>query len=134
MNGETLYECGIDIDSSLSFEDGDLKLSKYDDNLIQAVTNRLNTNLDELELFYDDYGSVVTGFLGWRADDTTLHYIQTEVDNVLLKDPRIYRHVSEVEYTGEGKVRINLTLYTNNDNPVDLNLVINDTGVVEIEE
>ena len=52
-NGEALYELGVDIRSDFTFENGDLKLSKYEENLVQAICNRLTTNLDELELFYE---------------------------------------------------------------------------------
>ena len=132
MSDEVLYECGVDIDSSFTFRDGDLVLSEYEDNLVQAIVNRLNTDLDELELFYGDYGSVITGFLGWKQSDA-LHYIKAELDNVLMKDPRIYQHESSIEYTGDGKLRIDLTIYTNNENIIGTNMVITPDGVIEIE-
>ena len=63
MDDSVAYECGVDIDSSFQFRDGDLLLSEYDENLVQAVINRLNTNLEELDLFYEDYGSIFTKIL-----------------------------------------------------------------------
>ena len=133
VDGEALYECGIDIDSSLSFEDGDLKLSKYDDNLIQAVTNRLNTNLDELELFYEDYGSVITGFLGWPSNETTLEYIQTEINTVLGNEPRIVSYESNIEYLKNGLIRIGLAMTTSTEIVVETNLILNKDGTIEVE-
>ena len=132
MEDEVLYECGVDIDSSFTFRDGDLVLSEYENNLVQAVTNRLNTDLDELDLFYEDYGSILTGFLGWKASDA-LTYIQAEIDNVLLQEPRLIRHDSNVEYTETGVIRINLTLYTSSNIGIEANLVLTKDGVVEIE-
>ena len=132
MDDEVLYECGVDIDSSFTFKDGDLVLAEYEDNLVQAIANRLNTDLGELDLFYDDYGSVITGFLGWKQSDA-VQYIKAELDNVLLKDPRIWQHESTVEYAGDGKLRINLTIYTNNENIIGTNMVITPDGVIEIE-
>ena len=132
MADEILYECGVDIDSSFTFKDGDLVLSEYEDNLVQAIANRLNTDLDELDMFYEDYGSVITGFLGWKQTDAQ-YYIKSELDNVLLKDPRIWQHESSVEYEGSGKLRIDLTLYTNNQNIIGTNFVLNTDGVIEIE-
>ena len=132
MDDEVLYECGVDIDSSFTFKDGDLVLAEYEDNLVQAIANRLNTDLGELDLFYDDYGSVITGFLGWKQSDA-VQYIKAELDNVLLKDPRIWQHESTVEYAGDGKLRIDLTIYTNNENIIGTNMVITPDGVIEIE-
>lgn len=132
-DGEVLYECGVDLNSDLSFIDGDIKLSMYEDNLIQAVINRLNTTLDELDLFYEDYGTILRDFLGWKAEDDTLDFIKSEVDNVLLNDPRVMAHESEVSYTGEGTVNIDVVLYTVNGS-VDANLVLGSTGVVELDE
>lgn len=132
MDDEILYECGVDIDSSFTFKDGDLELAKYEDNLVQAITNRLNTDLDELDLFYEDYGSVLTGFLGWKQSDA-LHYIKAELSNCLMKDPRIYQHEISLEYKGNGVLRIDLTIYTNNQNIVNTNLVLTNDGVIEVE-
>ena len=132
MSDEVLYECGVDIDSSFTFKDGDLVLAEYEDNLVQAIANRLNTDLGELDLFYEDYGSVITGFLGWKQTDA-VHYIKAELDNVLLKDPRIWQHESTVEYAGDGKLRINLIIHTNNENIIGTNMVLTNDGVIEIE-
>ena len=132
MDDEVLYECGVDIDSSFNFKDGDLVLAEYEDNLVQAIANRLNTDLGELDLFYEDYGSVITGFLGWKQSDA-VHYIKAELDNVLLKDPHIWQHESTVEYDGDGKLRINLIIHTNNENIIGTNMVITPDGVIEIE-
>lgn len=132
MDDEVLYECGVDLDSSFTFKDGDVVLSKYEDNLVQAIANRLNTNLNELELFYEDYGSVIKGFFGWKQSDA-LHYMKAELDNVLMKEPRIYQHESNIEYVGGGKFKIGLKIYTNNQNVVNTNFVLSTDGVIEIE-
>lgn len=132
MNGEILYECGVDLNSSLTFEDGDIKLVKYEDNLKQAIINRLNCNLDELDLLYEDYGSVLSGFIGWKQDDA-LPYIETEVNQVLLNEPRLIKHDISVGYNGNGVVEIDLVLYTTSNNAIGLNLVFDSNGVVEVD-
>lgn len=132
-NGEALYELGVDINSDFAFENGDLKLSKYEDNLVQAVTNRLTTNHDELNLFYEDYGSVLTGFFGWKANEETISYIQTEINIVLSNEPRIISHESEVEYLKNGLIRINLTMTTSSEAEIETNLILNKDGTIEIE-
>lgn len=134
MEGELLQELGVDIHSSFSFKDGDLILSSGNENLVQAISNRLNTSLNELDLFYDsDYGSVLSSFLGWEADDETLNYIECEVSNVLKEEPRLNSYELSIDYMGNGNLHINLILVTITENIVETNFVLTNDGVVEIE-
>lgn len=129
-----LYELGVDLNSSLAFHDGDIVLSKYDDNLVQSVANRLNTELDELDLFYEDYGSILLTFLGWKANDTTIGFIESELETVLKNEERLTSWEYNVEYTGNGVLRIDLTLYPNADYSINVSLNLDDNGVSVIEE
>jgi hypothetical protein len=133
MSDGVLYGLGVDLNSSLSFVDGDITLASYQDNLVQAVVNRLNTELDELDWFYYDYGSILTGFLGWKANDTTLGFIKSEISNVLQEEPRLVNYDIRLEYTGNGGVRIDLDLYPTSDLIIPANLVLTNTGVIELE-
>ena len=133
MVDEILYGLGVDFDSSMTFEDGDILLKRYNDNLGQAVANRLNTDLNELDWFYYDYGSILQSFLGWKANDTTLAFIKSEISNVLKNEPRLVGFSVDVKYTDTGSVGIDLTLYPTVDIVVPVNLVLTTTGVVEIE-
>ena len=128
---EVLYELGVDIDSNLSFTDGDLDLVSYDDNLVQGVTNHLRTRFDELSLFYEDYGSVLSSYVGWKSTKETISLIKTEIETVLKKEQRIQSFESIVEYTGEGNISIKLTLHPNPDASIDVNFVLNEFGIVE---
>lgn len=133
MVDEILYGLGVDIDSSMTFENGDLLLKKYNENLGQAVANRLSTELNELDWFYYGYGSILQSFLGWRANDNTLGFIKSEITNVLKDEPRLTSFKVDLEYTDTGSVRIDLTLYPVADIAIPLNLVLSTTGVIEIE-
>lgn len=133
MDDSVAYECGVDIDSSFQFRDGDLLLSEYDENLVQAVINRLNTNLEELDLFYEDYGSIFTSFLGWRTTDETKEYMKTEIATVLRKEPRLSSFDINLEYTDIGTLKINLDLYTTDGSILESNLVLGAEGIVEVE-
>lgn len=133
MDDSVAYECGVDIDSSFQFRDGDLLLSEYDENLVQAVINRLNTNLEELDLFYEDYGSIFTSFLGWRTTDETKEYMKTEIATVLRKEPRLSSFDINLEYTDIGTLKINLDLYTTDGSILESNLVLGTDGIVEVE-
>jgi phage baseplate assembly protein W len=132
-NDEVAYELGVDLNSTLTFSNGDINLTSYEDNLIQGVMNRLNTDLDELDLFYDEYGSILTRFLGWKTNDETLGFIEAEIENTLENEPRLESSDATCTYNGEGQVMIQLNLYPITGDMVDTNMVLTTTGVVEIE-
>ena len=132
-NDEVAYELGIDLNSNLSFSNGDLNLIQYEDNLIQGVMNRLNTELDELDLFYVGYGSILTRFLGWNANDETLSFIEAEIENTLENEPRLTSSDATCNYNGNGQVLIDLKLYSIYGEVIDTNMVLTNTGVVEME-
>ena len=132
-NDGVAYELGVDLNSTLTFSNGDINLTSYEDNLIQGVMNRLNTDLDELDLFYNEYGSILTRFLGWKANDETLGFIEAEIENTLENEPRLESSDATCTYNGEGQVMIQLKLYPITGDMVDTNMVLTTTGVVEIE-
>ena len=132
MADEVLYELGIDINSSLSFENGDFKLAKYDENLVQAISNRLNTNLNELDIFYEDYGSIISSFFGWKRNSETLEFVKSEIEAVLNEEERISSFECSVEYDDD--LIIKLTLYPNYDYNIDVTYKITDNGVELVNE
>ena len=138
MADEVLYQLGVDINSEFNFHDGDLQLASYNDNLVQAVINRLNTKLNSLELFYEDYGSVLTSFFGWKANNTTLNLMRIELDNTLKNETRLAGYSVDMEYQSDGLLHIDLTLYPTRETEINLDLVLNNNGdleeVVEMEE
>jgi len=138
MVDEVLYELGVDLNSNFNFIDGDLQLASYDENLVQAVVNRLNTQLNSLGLFYEDYGSVLHSLLGLKANDITYDLIKVELNTVLNMESRISSFDCEMEYDGNGVLHINLRLYpVKGSTIIDANLVLNNLGnleVVEMEE
>ena len=125
---ENVIEFGTDIDSSWTFNsNGDLKLISNTENLGQAILNRLKTYQDSLELFYADYGSVLTQYLGWLGVVDTLEFMRIEIEGVLELDPRISEVFAEVTYTGQGTININITA-TYDDEDVELNLTLSENG------
>ena len=133
MEDEIIYELGIDFDSSFSFKDKDLKIIQYDNNLVQAITNRLKTNLNELELFYEEYGSIMLNFLGWKRNNETLNFIKSGLETVLKSEERIISWEYEVGYTENGAVRIDLVLYPNPNYSIATTLQINEDTIEVIE-
>ena len=127
-NDKVLYNLGVDLNSSFTFHDGDITLSNYDDNLVQAICNRLNTRLNELRLFYRDYGSVFRDFLGWHGNDETLGFMSGELETVLLSENRVSDWDFDISYNN-GKVVVKLKLKPNDGYSINATLQLSDNGV-----
>lgn len=129
MENGVLYELGVDINSSFTFNDGDLNLCKYEDNLIQAIQNRLQTDLNELDLFYEDYGSILPTFLGWKGNDETINFVKSELETVLQSEKRLISWEYEVEYKKLGVLEIKLILHPNTEYSITTVFEVNENGV-----
>lgn len=134
MMGEDLTNMGVDLHSDLSFEDGDLILCKYEDNLVQSIVNRLNTEYDSLDLFYEEYGSFFNQYIGWKATKDNLKFIILEIENTLENENRIRNFEVNLDYKGDGHLVINLQIYPSDSNELlEVNLTTNDEGLIEVE-
>ena len=130
---ETVYDLGVDINSNFTFHDGDIVLAEYDENIVQAVVNKLQTDLGELDLFYEDYGSIMMSFMGWRANEETLGFMKAELNNILQSEERLETWNFDINYMGDGKVRIDLTLYPSPDYSIDVTLQMSTEGITVME-
>ena len=126
-----LTDLGCDFDSSYTFVDGDLKLTSDEDNLIQSITNRLNTKLESMNSYYDTYGTVLREYLGERKTDRTLDFLEMEVERTLKQDPRLQDIEVSAEYSSKG---VNISVYVVYDDYTDLelNLVLTEDKGVNI--
>lgn len=129
---EDIDDLGTDFNSNWEFKDGDLVLISDEDNLVQSILNRLNNNLNSLGLYYMDYGSVLSGFIGWKHDKDTLDFMKLEISNCLDAEPRILNYDIELQYNSVGEINTYLTLYYDEDSEFNLNLVISEDGGVDI--
>ena len=127
-----MTDYGTDISSEFIFQDGDLLLVNYENNLIQALTNRLRTSFGSLSLFYDDYGSLLHDFFGWRRNDDTLDLMKIEIENCLEREPRVINYETELSFIPKG-VKIEITLIDEDDEPTELNYILTSDGL-ELEE
>lgn len=123
---------GTDIDSSWSFVDGDIQLSKGKENLGQAISNRLMADEDQYSDFYIRYGGRLFDHFGDLNHPTIHEYIRIEIEDILRQDPRI-KEINEctVNKISSGAVECNLKIEPiGSDEIISLNLVINnDSGV-----
>lgn len=125
---------GTDIDSTWSFVDGDLELSKDKGNIGQAIQNRLMTDDDQYTQFYIQYGGRLYEHLGDLNHPTIHEYIRIEIEHILEQEPRIQEIMEcTVNKTSNREVECNLKIKpVGSDEVIPLNLVINDDGGVFI--
>lgn len=125
-----IVELGTDLNSKWEFKDGDLILVENKDNLVQSILNRLNSEYDGLDLFYYDYGSVLSSFLGWKHNDETLEFIRLEIEDSLEQEPRLSDFNVEVSYNQNGKVLIDLYIVFDDESDFTLSLVLEKDGEI----
>ena len=124
-----IAQIGTDIQSDWSFnEHGDLELVSNTDNLSQAISNRLRTELNSL-LFYNEYGTLLVSFNSWTNSERTLEFLKIEIENRLMQDPRLREYSVTAQYTGEGSVRVGVNVVLDRDEEYSTSLVLNDMGV-----
>lgn len=80
-----------------------------DENIIQSIQNRLNTDYDELNWIYNNYGCNYKQFLGDRATNTTLEFIKNSIKQSLDEEERIDSYDLELSYL-DGKINIILNI------------------------
>ena len=126
-----LVELGVDINNKWNFnEKGDLELISYEDNLKQAIKKRLTTKLDELDLYYDNYGSSLQNMLGSRRNKDILKFVKIEIESCLSQEPRISAFEVEVTLNTDGIIEVKLELLVNEEE-LTYNMVINEDEVIE---
>ena len=121
------------MDSEWSFNsDGDLVLIKSVENIEQAIVNRLNCDLNSLDLYYENYGSILLSFLGWKQSEKTLEFIKLEIENRILQDTRLTGCNSTIQYVGDGAIKIDMEVEVDNEYVQELSLQISENGVENI--
>lgn len=124
---EIIEGIGTDFNNNWQFtDDGDLKLVSDEENLTQAIINRLTCPANSLNLYYADYGSVISKYFGWRKNDTTLKFMEIDIKACLDQDPRINDYTVQLSYTEKG-IRIDLNIDLT-DEDFELSLILTRDG------
>ena len=124
---------GRDFSSIWEFdEDGDLQTVSNVGNIEQALVNRLTCDLNSLDLFYKDYGSLLLQFLGWKRNETTLNFIKLELNNRLKNELRLENFNLTVEYGNTGSVLIKIDLNPSSSYSHTVELELTENGVENI--
>ena len=127
---EEIIELGTDLNTNWEFKDGDLILVENKENLIQSILNRLNSEYDSLDLFYYDYGSVLSNFLGWKRNDETLEFVRLEIEDTLEQEPRLSDFSVEALFNEVGGILIKLFIVFDDDTDFSLSLVLEKDGEI----
>jgi hypothetical protein len=127
---EEIIELGTDLNTNWEFKDGDLILVENKENLIQSILNRLNSEYDSLDLFYYDYGSVLSNFLGWKRNDETLEFIRLEIEDTLEQEPRLSDFSVEASFNEVGGILIKLFIVFDDETDFSLSLVLEKDGEI----
>lgn len=129
-----MSDIGADINSSWVLnEKGDLEIVSDEENLIQSIVNRFNCWLNTFDLYYFEYGSILSSFIGWKRNQESLDLMRLEIENTLNQEPRFNDYELDIFYDDEGIVNIILSISFNGEN-IDLNLVITEDGSVKIDD
>lgn len=121
---------GTDLLSTWSFNStGDIETVNSTENVEQAIVNRLTCSLGSLQLYYNDYGSILYSFLGWKRNNATLEFIRLELINRLNQDNRLNVLDCQAEYDTDGSVNVSLRLKIV-DSVETVNLSITNDGVI----
>ena len=133
MVDNDILEIGTDINNTWSFNsEGDLDIVSGNENIVQTIQNRLNTDYDSL-VFYDGYGSFLSKFYSWKRNPETLQYMEKEIKNTLLNDPRFIDITVELEYGAKGTVNGYITIVYDDETDLTLSLVL-DNMEAEVTE
>lgn len=115
-------------DLKWEYTNGDIVIVEDKDNMIQSVINRLNTNTDELDYLYENYGCDLKQYLGLPTTATTLELVKNAITDVLNQDSRLDILDLELSYKDESTLNILLSC-SFNDSTLDLDMSLTENGV-----
>jgi len=116
---------------------GDLLVLDEKKTLIQDVINRLKTVKGSYEI-HPDYGTNIYNYIRASADDLTLLELINEIEEELLKDPRIWEVNVIVKERNLKGVKLLVEVFPIEENPFNLILSLENTEklnlAVEVKE
>ena len=115
-------------DIKWEYTNGDIVIVEDTDDIAQAIINRLNTDTDELDYLYDDYGCDLRQFLGLPSNETTLELVKNAITDTLNKDNRLTIIDLTLSYKDASVLNILLTC-NYEDTSLDLDLDLTENGV-----
>lgn len=99
---------GVTSDLAISSKN-DLSQVRYSNNLVQAIINRLRTNLGELSL-HPNYGCRLNELIGTNPNELTLSLAEMHVREALLQEPRVDEIISISPSFREGMLKTQIDI------------------------
>ena len=81
-----------------------------EDNVLQHIRNRLQTDYSELSWVYEGYGCNYKQYLGLKSDDESLEFIKNSITQSLTEDANIDEFDLSLSYISEGLINIVLNI------------------------
>ena len=126
--GRDIYLINGDFQISPS---GDLLLLDEKQTLIQDIINRLKTYKGS-HFAHPDYGTNIYDYLRGNGDDRTLLELINDIEEELLKDPRIWEVEVEVLERSLKGVKLLIKVQPLEDSPFSLVLTAFDEGQIDV--
>ena len=105
---------GVDVDRQWICDgSGDLLLAKFEDNVTQAIFNRLSCTMDALDWIYRDYGSYVKDWIGKPNTASARESLLKEIEKRVKLDPRLDDCIVELLYYTTRGVGFKITGFLN---------------------
>ena len=105
---------GIDVDQAWIMDgEGDLVLVKYEDNVTQAVYNRLTCTMGALDWVYNKNGSYIKEYIGTPNTPSRRESLRAECKRRLNRDPRLKDADVEIVAFGPRYVGLKVTARIN---------------------
>lgn len=102
-----MVDYGVDLQWT---NDASLTTVKNEDNVLQHIKNRLQTNYEELDWVYDNYGCNYKQYLGLKANSESLEFIKNSITQSLKEDEFIDDFDLSLSYIGNGVINIVLNI------------------------
>ena len=128
-----MINLATDVIKDWSFNDGDLITVTGIGNLSQAIENRLNTYIGEMNDFYIEYGSQLFDYLGEMNQGNIHQYVKIEIEHSLIQDKRINSVECNITKIGSNEIEGILSLTLVDETDVDLNMIITNDNKVSIQ-
>lgn len=125
-----MINLGTDVIGDWSFTNGDVNTVTGTGNLGQAIQNRLNTYIGDLNEFYNEYGSNLFDYMGEMNHNTIHEYIKSEIEFRVVQDKRISNVDCTVSKVSSEQVKCQLHLTLVDGTDFDLNMILTNENAV----
>lgn len=101
----------VDYGTDLKWSDNPILTTvENNDNVLQHIRNRLQTEYTELNWIYQNYGCNYRQYLGSKVNNESLEFIKNSITQTLKEDKLIEEFDLSLSYIGDGVMNIILNI------------------------